>query len=359
MPRLRRADPARAGWTRRRAGLGFSYSDAQGRRLSGEDRERCERLAIPPAWTDVWICPWPNGHLQAVGTDAAGRRQYLYHPAWRERRDREKFDRVLEFGRSLSSARRRVAEDLALPGVPRERALAAAFLLLDLANLRIGGETYAQSNGSVGVATLRREHVSTRGDAVRLRFPGKSGVEHDVVVVDADLAAAVHDMRRRRSGSPELLAYQQDGEWRDVTTSDINAYVSEVTAGNGTAKDFRTWHGTVRALAALADQEPPRTQRQRRAAVAQAMRVAADHLGNTPAVARSAYVDPRVVGRFLDGEPLVEEGLDAADALDGEGDDDEPTVRAHGDAIDRWEAAVLQLLAPDDEESAAPASTTS
>ena len=170
MARLRRSDPSKPGWTRRRSGTGFSYRDTDGTVLTGSDRGRCQALAIPPAWTDVWICPWPNGHVQAVGTDAAGRRQYLYHPQWREKQDRVKFERMAAFGEALPAARAQVARHLALPGMPRERALAAGFRLMDRAGLRVGGEAYARQNGSVGVATLRREHASTSQGHVHVRF---------------------------------------------------------------------------------------------------------------------------------------------------------------------------------------------
>jgi DNA topoisomerase IB len=309
------------------------FLDENGHRVSAEQRERCLALAIPPAWTDVWICPWPNGHLQAIGTDDAGRRQYLYHPAWREQRDREKFDRVLDFGRSLPTARDVVATDLAQPGMPQRKALAVAFRLLDLGGLRVGGEAYAEGSGAVGAATLRREHVTTRGDRVRLRFTGKSGVEHDIELEDAALAEGVRALRRRRGGGEELLAWREGGRWRDVQSSDINTYVAEVTGVSATAKDFRTWQGTVRALAELSVQEPPSNERGKKRAVASAMKAAAEHLGNTPAVARSAYVDPRVVDRFVEGEPLLDPEVDDPD----EQDYSSPDWR-------RWEAAVLDLL---------------
>lgn len=180
MPRLRRSSPRRAGWTRHRWGRGFRYLDEHGDPVPPEGLERCRALRIPPAWTEVWICPWPNGHLQATGTDAAGRRQYLYHPDWRRARDRDKFQRALALGTRLPAARERVAQDLALPGMPRQRALAAGFRILDLGGLRIGTERYAREHGTVGVATIRRDHVRVRGDRVLLTFPGKSGRTHEV-----------------------------------------------------------------------------------------------------------------------------------------------------------------------------------
>lgn len=311
MARLRRADPTKPGWTRRRAGTGFTYLDADGHRLPAAERRRCRALVIPPAWTDVWICPWPNGHLQAVGTDEAGRRQYLYHPLWRAMRDEAKHERVLEFGRALPAARLAVAADLRSgPGMPRERALATGFRMLDLGALRMGGEQYAVERGTVGVATIRRDHVATRQGTVRLAFPGKSGRNHHIVLSDQELTESVHVLLRRRSGGPELLAYQHGGRWVDIGSADLNGYIREVTGMDASAKDFRTWHGAVHALSALttaeADERPTR-------AVARAMREVSEHLGNTPAVARSAYVHPGLVEAFLQGRELPPGPVDAGD----------------------------------------------
>jgi DNA topoisomerase-1 len=313
VPRLRRSDPTTAGWTRVRRGRGFSYQDQSGHRLSASDAQRCKDLAIPPAWVEVWICPWDNGHIQALGTDDAGRRQYLYHPQWREERDREKFDRVLEFGRSLPEARRVAARDLARSGMPRERALAVAFRILDLRGLRIGSEDYS----SFGLATLRRDHVNTRAGRVHLSFPGKAGKGQDIVIDDPDLLPAVRHLLRRRARGAELLAWRDRQGWHDVSSQDINDYLAEIGV-RGTAKDFRTWQAGLRTLASLsaADGSPSR-------AVTEAIRDAAEHLGNTPAIARSSYVDPRVVQAYLDGEDLP--------ALDT-------------DQLQKWESALLALL---------------
>jgi DNA topoisomerase IB len=316
VPRLRRVDPASPGWTRRRHGRGFAYLDADGRRLPEADVARCRELVIPPAWTQVWICPHPNGHIQAVGTDDAGRRQYLYHPVWRAQRDREKFDRVLDFGRSLPAARARVSEHLALSGMPRERALAGAFRILDRGGIRIGSEDYADTNGSYGLATLRRDHVSTRGGQVHLCFTGKSGKDHEVVIDDPELLPCVRTLLRRRGGGEELLAYRIGREWRDVVSPDINGYLAEIGV-QGTAKDFRTWQAGLRALARLSTADGSQ------AAVAAAIRDAAEHLGNTPAIARSSYVDPRLVEAYLEGEVLP---------------------RARGEDLEAWEPALLDVL---------------
>ncbi|WP_321166425.1 hypothetical protein [Serinicoccus sp. CUA-874] len=215
MPRLRTVSASSPGWTRRRSGRGFTYLDAKGERLPDEEVERVKALAIPPAWQDVWICPHPQGHLQAVGTDDAGRRQYLYHPAWREKRDRMKFDRVLAAAAELPAARRRVARDLAQEGMPAERAEAVAVRLLDLGYFRIGSDVYTDAHGSFGLTTLERRHVRARGDVLVFRFVGKSGVEHTVEIDDADVIAALDRMRRRRSGQ-RLLAYQDGRRWIDL-----------------------------------------------------------------------------------------------------------------------------------------------
>ena len=327
MTALRRSRPSSPGWSRGRWGRGFVYRDQNGAVLRGEDRRRCEQLAIPPAWTDVWICPWPDGHIQAIGTDQAGRRQYLYHPDWRTRRDRAKYARMLRFGQALPAARERVSADLDRDGMPRERALAVAFRLMDLTGLRTGGESYARERGTVGVATLRREHVRVRGDRVRLRFVGKSGREHDLRVTDGQLAAGLRVLLARR-GEGELLAYREQDQWHDVKSSDVNAYVREVLGIQATAKDFRTWQAAVAALRSLADSAGEDT---RRRAVAEAMRAVSQHLGNTPAVARTSYVDPRIVHRFETGKPLPDPAGDDGFA----GDPTELTV---------WEAPLLALL---------------
>jgi DNA topoisomerase I len=302
VPRLRTVSPSQPGWTRRRAGKGFVYLDELGRRLASEDVQRCRLLVIPPAWQQVWICPVPNGHIQAVGTDDAGRRQYLYHQQWRLQRDRSKHDRVLTVAARLPAARRRVAKDLRLEGMPYERALAAAFRLLDLGFFRIGGEAYAEENSSYGLATIRKEHVSIQRGRVVFEYEAKSGQERYVALADKWVRAAVGDLLRRRDGGPELLAYQNDEVWHDVTSADINAYIKDVVGGEVSSKDFRTWHGTVIAAVALAAaNEGARTVTARKRAVTAAMRQVAEYLGNTPAVARKSYVDPRLVDLFNDG----------------------------------------------------------
>jgi DNA topoisomerase IB len=317
MPRLRRVDSAGPGIARKRRGRGFSYQWNDGRPVTEPDvLARIRDLVLPPAWRDVWICPVANGHIQAVGTDAAGRRQYRYHDRWRVLRDRAKHDQVLLVARRLPRARAAVAEHLVLPGYPRERVLAAAFQLLDLGFFRIGGEQYADENGSYGLATIRREHVSLIGGAVVFDYPAKNGKRRIQHLADEDLRAVVKGLLRRRDDQPELLAYKRGRQWTDVRSDDINAYLREVIGVDATAKDFRTWHATVLMAVALA-----------------VSREVADSPGNTPAVARASYVDPRIVDLY-DGGSTVLRALEQAGSDGGEG----PFL--HG-AVER---AVLRLL---------------
>ncbi len=306
MVRLRRTAPDQPGWTRRRAGSGFVYLDQDGVRLSDEDAQRVRDLVIPPAWKDVWVTPYPNGHLQAVGTDDAGRRQYLYHPQWRARRDAEKFDRMLLFGKGLVKARERVLADLGREGMPLERACAAAVRLLDLGYFRIGNDVYADENGSFGLTTLERRHVKRHQDRLVFVFTGKSGVDHRIEIDDQTVIEAVDIMRRRRAKEdPRLMAYKDGRSWRSVIPDLVNTYVREATGLEATAKDFRTWHATVLAAAALAEtSEPGETKASRKRAVAGAMREVSEFLGNTPSLARSAYVDPRVVEAYEEGRTI-------------------------------------------------------
>lgn len=294
------------GWTRRRAGKGFAYRDESGRPLPPDQVERIRSLAIPPAWRDVWICPFPNGHIQAVGTDDAGRRQYLYHPDWRVKRDKQKFDRVLAAAADLPRARRQVARDLAASGMPRERAAAVAVRLLDLGYFRIGSDAYADANGSFGLTTLERQHVRKLREGVRFSFVGKSGVQHTITIDDADVIAALDRMRARRARSRRLLAYTERRRWIDLDSAAVNAYLAEVLGGDLTAKDFRTWHGTVLAAAALAaSEEPGDTKASRRRAVKAAVEEVAAYLGNTPAIAKGSYIDPRVLDLYEAGTTIT------------------------------------------------------
>ncbi|MEX5717102.1 DNA topoisomerase IB [Geodermatophilus maliterrae] len=333
--RLRRSDVHGPGWTRRRAGRGFSYRDETGALIKDPDRlDRIRSIAIPPAWKDVWICPWPNGHIQATGLDAAGRRQYRYHDAWRARRDAEKHERVLAIAQELPEVRDRVAAALRTRGPNRERVLACALRLLDLGTFRIGSEEYAEENGTYGLATLRREHVSVRGERTFFRYTAKGGIEREVEITDRPTATVVRQLLERPDDAgDELLAYQTaDGTWRDVTSDEINAYLKEVSGAEITAKDFRTWNATVLMAAALAEQPPPRNKTARQKTIKAAYVRVSEHLGNTPAVCRASYVDPRVVDRYEQGETVAHALAGLADA-----DDDREAQKV-------LEAAVCQML---------------
>jgi DNA topoisomerase IB len=269
--------------------------------------ERIRSLAIPPAWTDVWICSDPHGHIQATGLDARGRRQYRYHDRWTEQRAAEKFDRMLDFARRLPALREQVRTDLSRAGMPRERVLACAVRLLEVGCFRVGGAAYAAENGSFGLATIRKDHVRVKGDAIWFDFDAKSGQHLRRAVVDQDVLDVVRTLRRRRTGAKdELLAYRNgDGRWVDVTADDINGYLHEHLGDGFSAKDFRTWVGTVLTAVVLADRDRPESEAARRRQVRQAVTEVAEHLGNTPAVARSAYIDPRVVDRYEDDDTIA------------------------------------------------------
>jgi DNA topoisomerase-1 len=302
--RLKRADLSGPGIVRRRRGRGYQYLDEDGERI--DDRETVERireLSIPPAWKDIWICPYPNGHIQAVGLDAAGRKQYRYHQRWRERRDAIKFEKMTDFARALPELREQASRDLRKRGFQRERVLAGAVRLLERGFFRIGGEEYAEENQSYGLATMRKSHV-TLGDGFEITFDytAKSGKRHVRSVVDRSVYRLVEGLKKRRGGGHELLAFQADGAWFDVKSDDINAYIKEATGGDFTAKDFRTWTGTVLAAVALAVSGPvARSKAGRKRAMARAIAETAYYLGNTPAVARASYIDPRVFDRYVSG----------------------------------------------------------
>jgi len=336
VPRLRRSDCGAPGIARRRRGRGFEFVDPDGARVDDPDTlERIRELAIPPAWKDVWVCLDPLGHLQATGIDDAGRKQYRYHDHWRTRRDREKFGSMIEFGRSLPALRRRVRRDLrADEELTRRRALACATRLLDLGFFRIGSEDYAATNESYGLATMLKRHVTVTDDEVLFDYPAKSGQRRIQAIADDDVREIVGELKRRRGGGPELLAYRDNGRWADVRSPDINEYVKEVTARDFSAKDFRTWNATVLAAVALGAADAARSPTARKRTIAAAMRTVANYLGNTPAVARASYVDPRVLDRYRSGwtiAPLVARHADGPDLR-------RPKVRME------IEAAVLDLL---------------
>lgn len=262
-------------------------------------------LVIPPAWQEVWICPHPRGHLQAVGTDEAGRRQYLYHPLWVEQRSAEKYARVMRFGRRLPRIRERVLLDLTDEGVSEAHACALAVRLLDVGYFRIGNDVYAEEYGSFGLTTLERRHVRRRGELMVFEFVGKSGIEHRVEVDDPLVVETLERMRRRRAADPCLLAFRNGRAWRSLTPEVVNDYLRQTSGMDASAKDFRTWHATVLAAAALAEAPGPEASKTaRKRAVAAVMREVAEYLGNTPALARSAYVDPRVVDAYDEGRTI-------------------------------------------------------
>lgn len=304
MARLRRVDCSDPGIARRRRGKGFEYLDAEGRRVTDPELlERIRELAIPPAWKGVWICPWPMGHIQATGVDAAGRKQYRYHDLWRERRDREKFDAMLEFARRLPLLRERVAHHIALEGMPRERVLACAARLLDLGFFRIGSEDYAEENDTYGIATMRKDHVTLDGDRVTFDYEAKGGQRRLQSFAEPEVAAIVTILKRRRGGGPELLAFRDGRRWVDLRSADVNRYVKQAMGRDFSAKDFRTWNATLLAAVALAVSGPvagaSRTARTR--AKTRATKEVARYLGNTPAVCRASYIDPRVFDRYDGG----------------------------------------------------------
>jgi DNA topoisomerase I len=307
VPRLRRVDCSGPGIRRRRRGKGFEYLDKEGKRVAEPTViDRIRELAIPPAWEEVWICPYPMGHIQATGVDAAGRKQYRYHDRWRERRDREKFDEMLDFARALPKLRKRVTNDLRRDGMPRERALACATRLLDRGFFRIGSEDYAEENDTYGVATIEKRHVEVDGDEVAFDYESKGGQRRLQVIGDPAVADVVRALKRRRGGDDDLLAYKDGRRWADVKAADINAYVKEATDGDFSAKDFRTWSGTVLAAVALAVAGPvaATSAAARKRAKTHAIKEVARYLGNTPAVARASYIDPRVFDRYDGGRTI-------------------------------------------------------
>lgn len=300
--RLHHSDPSRPGIRRIRKGRGFTYQAPDGSTIRDErQKSRIANLVIPPAWTDVWICPDPAGHLQATGIDDRGRKQYLYHPRWREVRDGNKYEHMLEFAELLPAIRQQVEHDLRLPGLPREKVLAVVIRLLERTLIRIGNAEYAETNNSYGLTTIRRKHVDVNGSDIRFQFMGKSGKEWDVSYSDRRIANVV----RKCSELPgyELFKYQNDdGEAVDVTSADVNDYLREHTGKDFTAKDFRTWAGTMLTAVKLDATHPPDSEREANLQVSAIIKEVAQQLGNTPATCRKCYVHPAVVDAYLEGE---------------------------------------------------------
>jgi DNA topoisomerase IB len=296
---------------------------------------RIEQLAIPPAWREVWICGDERGHLQATGIDTAGRKQYLYHEQWRRHRDRLKFESMLEFARALPRVRARVADDLEGPELSAPRVLACAVRLLDLGFFRIGSEEYAERNGSYGLTTIRKEHVTVRDGCAVFDFTAKGGARRVQAIDDAVALEVVRALRRRRGGSDQLLAHRVGRHWHDVSADEVNQYLKGIARGDFSAKDFRTWNATVLAAVALAVDAPQAgSSSARRSAARAAIRSVANTLGNTPAVCRGSYVDPRVIDRYLAGSTIGH----VLGAAGRDPDLDRPAVRR------RIERAVIELL---------------
>jgi DNA topoisomerase I len=302
---LRYVSDARPGITRHRSGRGFTYRDSRGARITDTSTlERIASLVIPPAWTDVWICPTANGHVQATGRDARGRKQHRYHPRWREVRDESKYARLAAFARSLPVIRRAVAADLSRPGMPREKVLALLVWFLETTYVRIGNEEYARTNGSYGLTTLTNKHVQVQGTNVRLRFTGKSGKPHDIRLTNRRIASIVR--RLRELPGQELFQYvDAEGEAHPLDSSDVNAYLRDISGIDVTAKDFRTWAGTLLAARQVGDDAAEAatsapTVREAKAATAAAVKAVAAELRNTPAVCRKCYIHPRVLQMWTD-----------------------------------------------------------
>jgi DNA topoisomerase-1 len=302
---LRYVNDDRPGYRRRAKGKKLEYLDTDGKPIRNEQRLlRIKRLAIPPAWKDVWICPAPNGHIQATGRDARGRKQYRYHDRWREVRDENKFERLADFAKALPTIRRRVAKDLKLPGLPREKVLATIVQLLERTFIRVGNEEYARENKSFGLTTIKNRHVKVKGAQLRFRFRGKSGREHEVDITDRRIAKIVS--KCQDLPGQDLFQYvSETREVRDVTSQDVNDYLREITKENFTAKDFRTWAGTVLAAIALYAQEKFKSNKQARANVKNAICAVAQLLGNTPAICRKCYVHPAVLDAYLAGRQIA------------------------------------------------------
>ncbi len=336
--RVRRSDCSAPGIKRVRRGRGFTYLDERGRPV--EDPEVLERirvLTVPPAWNDVWICRDPMGHLQATGIDAAGRKQYLYHERWRAHRDRAKFARMTSFGAALPKLRKRLVDELEGEELTERRVLACTVRLLDIGMFRVGNPEYAGDESGIGLATVRKEHVSLNGRSIGFDYPGKGGIRRLQVVEDEASLAIVRRLKRRRSGPPELFAYRANGDWRAIRSDDINEFIKEQLGQEYSAKDFRTWNATVMAAVTIAARgREVRSNTARRRAINETTKQVAELLGNTPAVARRSYIDPRVFDRYQAGHTVAGQ-IKRLDELEV----------ANDRTRNRVERAVLELLVED------------
>ena len=316
---LRYVSDDRPGYTRKANGEVFKWFDAEGKLIRDEQRLlRINRLAIPPAWTEVWVSPSLNGHIQATGRDARRRKQYLYHERWREVRDENKYDRIISFGKALPKIRKRVSQDLKLQGLPREKVLATVVQLLERTFIRIGNEEYARENKSFGLTTMKDRHVEVKGSKLRFRFRGKSGREHEVDVTDRRIAKIISKLQDLPG--QDLFQYlDEDGKVRDISSQDVNEYLRGITGEDFSAKDFRTWAGTVLTAIALNAQEKFETQKQAKSNIKTAISAVARILGNTPAICRKCYVHPAVLETYLDQKSIdglkrtTEEALEKED----------------------------------------------
>jgi DNA topoisomerase I len=331
---LRYVSDTSPGIRRKRSGTGFTYVGPDGKRITDQKTvERIRRLAIPPAYTDVWICPAPNGHLQATGRDARGRKQYRYHPRWREVRDETKFGRMVAFSEVLPRLRARVEADLGRPGLPREKVLATVVRLLECTNIRVGNDEYARANGSYGLTTLKDKHVEVSGGSLRFSFTGKSGKTHQVELSDRRLARIVQ--RCRDVPGEELFQYlDDDGARQTIGSGDVNNYLREISGQEFTAKDFRTWAGTMLAVRALRDLGPMDTEREAKSAIVRAVDQVAEQLNNTRAVCRKYYIHPTVLETYLAGTMVS--GLGNGTRL--------AAAAATGSALNAEEKALVRLL---------------
>jgi DNA topoisomerase-1 len=330
---LRYVMDSRPGIRRVEAGKSFRYVDPEGKKVTGpEELRRIRSLVIPPAWTEVWICPLANGHLQATGRDARGRKQYRYHPRWREVRDETKYNRMILFGHYLPKVRRRVQKDMAMPGLPRPRVLATVVRLLELSLIRVGNEEYAKQNRSFGLTTMRDRHVEVSGSTLQFRFRGKSGKEHALTIDDHRLARIVK--RCQEIPGQELFQYIDDeGNRQTIGSADVNAYLREITGEDFTAKDFRTWAGTVLAAIALQEFKKVDSKAQAKKNIVRAIEQVSERLGNTPSICRRCYVHPVILDSYLDGTML--------EILRSRA---EKTIAASLAKLQPEEAAVLTLL---------------
>jgi DNA topoisomerase IB len=338
-PRLKKVDCSGPGLRRVRRGRGFAILDGDDAKVQDpEVLTRVNELVIPPAWNDVWICPYPGGHIQATGIDQRGRKQYLYHPRWRARRDALKFEDMVVFASTLPRLRERVEQDLARADYSRDHVLALAVRLLDRGFFRIGSEDYAVTNETYGLATMKKRHVRVQDGILYFDYPAKHGKRRIQAVVDPALAGDIDRLKKRRGGGDELLAYRSRarGPWIDIKSPDINAWLKEATGADVSAKDFRTWGATVLASVGLAVSPVPDTKTARKRAMTRVVKEVAYYLGNTPAVARSSYIDPRTFERYLDGTTIAGAIPELAEGGDG--------TAIQG----RIESAVLELLTGQD-----------